>query len=503
MRLLVNFGASCVFLLFLVIFGVKSDFIIVINSSHQLEKLLKSYELENDTILLLESRITHEITPGKYCTVKISHSLTIASHSNDTLAQINCIPKKRVTHHDHEKTSGFAFYGTTGSLTMRSLSFINCGTNFTTLDSSIIKSTSRVCFTKDHAAALIFASIPRLLVEDVSISDYHGFAIVSVNLQNALFDSLHVTFNEHKTAIGSGILVLYNNENAPSVAADYALTISNSIFLKNHASTKYQKFIDELHCVSEIYKNFSCMPVVNAGGLTVFYAQTDLRAIVTLSGNTFLFCSGHLAGAILILHFNSSVNSKTIINGHSNFDSNSIAQHCYGAAIAATLYVGNNELNTSTYRPLTIVNGNFSRNGFSSNWMSGAISIALNAKNLEFILHPKIEIVFHRLLFYGNFGYNYGACMFVAVYPDLSIPSSVHILLESITAFGNPSPILPQVKKYIPVSLFYLANANITINGTMTNPGNFSYNYGSVFVITHSNANLEGSLYFDSNIAWS
>ena len=501
MGLLINFFVSCItFLLFFVSFGVKSDSIIVINGS-QLEKLLCTGKFyEKDTVLLLDSDIIHQITPGKYCTVKISHSLTIASHSNDTLAQINCTLSKRLKH-DHERTSGFAFYGTNGSLTMRGLSFISCGTNFTTLDSSIIKSTSRVCFTKDHAAALIFVSIPRLLVEDVSIFDYHGFAIVSVNLQNALFNLLNVSLNEHETAIGSGILVLFYNQNTPSLATDYALTISNSIFLKNYASTKYQKFFERLHCVSEIYKNFSCMPVVSAGGLTIFYTQTDIRATVTLSGNSFKYCSGHLAGAILILHFNSSVKSKTIINGHSNFDSNSIAHHCHGAAIAATLYVGNNELNT-TYTPLTVANGTFSNNGLGITWMSGTIDIAvIAADNLESKLHPKIQVVFCGLLFYGNFGYSYGACMFAALYSDLSKPSFVNILLESITAHSNPNvSLLPPAKKYIPVSLFYLSNVNITINGSVTNPGNFSYNFASVFFITHSNANLEGSLYFDSNI---
>ena len=497
MKLVVNFPANCIFLFFFVIFGAKSDSI-VISSSHQLEKLLctgKSYE--KDTVLLLDTRITHEITPGKYCTVQISHSFTIASHSNDTLAQINCISSERVgLNHDHERTSGFAFYGTTGSLTIRRLSFINCGT---TLDSSIINSTnSRVCFTQDHAAALIFASIPMLLVNNVSISNYHGFAIVSVNLPNASFNSLHVTFNEH-TAIGSGVLVLFYNQNTPSLVTDYTLTISNSKFLKNYASIKYQPFIEELHCASEIYKNFSCMPVVNAGGLTVFYTQSDIRATVRLSGNSFQFCSGHLAGAILIVHFNSSVESKTIINGHFNFDSNFIVHHCHGAAIAAILYVGNNELNT-TYRPLTVANGSFSKNGLSSNWMSGTIDIAVIADNLESILHPKIELVFWGLLFNGNFGDDYGACMFAAAYPDLSKPSFVHILLESITAHSNPNIFLLPTKNYIPVSLFYLSNVNVTINGSMTNLGNFSYNYGSVFVITHSNAYLEGSLYFDSNI---
>ena len=487
-----------IFLIFFVIFCVKSESIVVSNS-HELEKLLCSDNTyEKSTTILLDTDITHKITSGKYCIVNISHSLTIASHSDDTSihANINCVSSKKV--HQHKWTSGFAFHGI-GSLIIRRLGIANCGTNFTALDSSIINSTTfRIYFTHNHAAALIFAVIPRLQLDNVSIFQYIGFAIISVNLPNALFHSLHIFFNK-PVSIGSGVLFLFYNQKTLASVSDYSLSISKSTFFENHASIKYQNFLNKLHCVSEIYKNSSCMPVVSAGGLTILYTQTDARATVTLSNNTFQLCSGHLAGAILIVRFNSSVDSKTIIK-NSRFDSNSIVQYCHGAAIAAVLYFDNNELNT-TYKPLAITNVTFSSNGFSFNWNSGAIDIAvINVNNVELILHPKIELIFRKLLFHSNFAFNFGACMFAAVYPD-SMANFVHMLFESVIAYNNPNIFwLPQTEKYILVSLFYLSNIHVTINGTIANPGNFSYNYGSVFVIMNSNVYLEGHLYFDSNI---
>ena len=488
-------------MLFFVIFYVKSESIIV-NNSHQLEKLLCSDNTyKNSTTLFLDAN-TYNITSGKFCTVNISHSFTIIAIGTSIHATINCISSKKV--HKHNWTSGFAFYGT-GSLIMRRLGIANCGTNFTALDSRIINSTtSRIYFTQNHAAALIFASITRLLLDDVYISQYNGFAIISVNLPNASFHSLHIIFNR-PVAIGSGILVLFYNQETLASVSGYNLTISNSNFFENYASMRYQKSINN-KCISEIYKNSSCMPIVSAGCLTILYTQTDARATVTLSDNTFQLCSGHLAGAILIVRFNSSADSKTIIK-NSRFDSNSIVQYCYGAAIAAVLYFNNNELST-TYRPLTIINGTFSSNGINVNWSSGAINIAINnANSLESILHPKIEFIFHRLIFHSNFGFNSGACLSAAVYPDSSM-ANVHMLLESVIAYNNPiahrsnsnTIWLPPKEKYTLVSLFYLSNINVTINGSVTNPGNFSYNYGSVFVIMNSNVYLEGSVLFDSNI---
>ena len=496
MKLVEKCSKNSIFLLFVVFFCNKSQQIVV-NDRNELEKLLCSGNTyENNTTLLLNTSIIHNITPGKYCVVNISHSLIIASHSDDTFihATINCMPSNKV-----KWTSGFAFHGT-GSLIMRRLDITNCGTNFTALDNSIINSTtSRIHFTHNHAAALIFASIPRLQLDYVSIYQYIGFAIITVNLPNASFNSLHIFFN-NPASIGSGVLFLFYNQETLASVSGYNLSISNSSFFENRASSIYQNFFNNLHCVSEIYKNSSCMPVVSAGGLTILYTQSDVGATVTLSDNTFQWCSGHLAGAILIVQFNSSVDSKTIIK-RSHFDSNYIVNYCHGAAISAALYFNNSEVNT-TYKPLTITDGKFSSNGYSFNWSSGAIDIAIiNAKYLEHnILHQKIELSFCRLVFHGNFGFSFGACMFAAVYPD-SIANSVHMLLESVIAYENPNIVwLPQIEKYILVSLFYLSNINVTINGSVANPGNFSHNYGSVFVIIDSNVFLNGYLIFDGNI---
>ena len=492
---------SPVLLLFFVIFCVKSDTILV-NSSSQLEKVLCSNNTyNNDTTIHLIIGREFCIYPGKYCTINVSHSLTIASVNRTVRAQIACMPS------DHQKDGrfrGFAFYGT-GSLTIKMVIFHSCGTNFTTLDSRIINSTtSRVYFTHDHAAALIISGIPKVQLLSVVIVNYTGFALILVNLPNATLQLSYFRAKNNVNAIGSGVLVLFYDQEIPSLVSEYSLTFSLCKFEENHVHYQSSKVDENRHCVSEIYKNSSSMPVVSAAGLTILYSQSDARATVTLSYCHIIACSGYFAGGMLIVQFNSSVDSKTIINNggndktfSSNFSSNVIMKHnCRGAAIAAVFYFNNNELNT-------ITNASFFNNSFSlhqNSRLSGAIDIAvIDAKKLESILHPKIELVFRKILFFSNFGD--GACMSAAVHSSLRTNDFVHIFFESVTAFGNPNmTLLPSTKKYNPMSLFRLSNVNVTINGSVTSPGNFSYNYGSVFVLVNSNVYLEGILLFDSNI---
>uniref|UniRef100_A0A1X7U7I1 Uncharacterized protein n=1 Tax=Amphimedon queenslandica TaxID=400682 RepID=A0A1X7U7I1_AMPQE len=498
---------SPVLLLFFVIFYVKSDSIHVVSNSQLEEVLCSNNTYNNDTTILLTARMEFSILPGKYCTINVSHSLTIASDNKTVKAQIACMPSD---HQNNGRLRGFAFYGT-GSLTIRMVIFHNCGTNFTTLDSRIINSTtSRVYFTHDHAAALIISGIPRVQLLSVVIVNYTGFALILVNLPNATLQLGYFREKNNVKAIGSGVLVLFYDQETPLLVSEYSLTFSHCKFEGNHVHYQSSIVDDNRHCVSEIYKNSYSMPVVSAAGLTILYTQSDARATVTLSYCHIIGCSGYFAGGMLIVQFNSSVDSKTIINNEhydksrsSNFSSNVIMKHnCRGAAIAAVFYFNNNELNT-TYRPLTITNASFFNNSFSlhqNSRLSGAIDIAvIDANNLESMLHPKIELVFHGLVFFSNFGN--GACMSAAVHSYLRTTNFVHILLESVTAFGNPNmTLLPLAKKHNPMSLFSLSNVNVNINGSRTDPGNFSYNYGSVFVLMNSNAYLEGFLIFDSNI---
>ena len=94
----------------------------------------------------------------------------------------------------------------------------------TTLDEEqldIINSTSSlVYFTQHHAAVLVFTETSHLIIRDVSIFLYYGFAIVAVNLHNSTLDSININTSQgiekelqdkSGYSVGSGVLLIYQD----------------------------------------------------------------------------------------------------------------------------------------------------------------------------------------------------------------------------------------------------------------------------------------------------
>ena len=477
---------------------------IVVNTSHQLEGILcdGSKILSGDLFLLLDTNITHEIiSNGDFCAVNISHySLTITSDSNDSFAVISC------TASDKYWTRGFAFYGTNGSLAMRGLHFTNCGTNLTTLDSDIINSTtSSIHFTKRHAAVLVFTDIASMTVSNVTIMKYSGFAIVAVNLPYAVFDYLVVSYSQKtEFGIGRGLLLLFFDRisrETVDAQTQYQVNISNSTFYKNIIRTHNQVDV-HYPCPAIKHRKLSNMPVVNAAAVTILFTQNDTSpAIVRILNSSFTFNNEYFAGAMLILSFNSSIDSKTIIDG-SYFEHNFVHYTCKGGALSATFFFNKRNLTKQRYRPLVITNSKFKSNGFSDGRsISGTIKVAvykvLNYSEPEGV----VVISFSRLTFELNTSPKFGTCISIvsSTFP-IKGNNYLTIFFNSIVAYNNPNLSLKGISN--PASLFHFLNIfNVIINGTVTEPGNFSHNYGSVFELMRSQAVLAGHLLFNANIA--
>ena len=485
-----------------------------VNNSTQLQGLFCDYQYEfynDDIILLLNTSITHEITSGKYCALNISHTLTITSNSTH-LASIICIPGNSSAHNDKYWTRGFAFYGTNGTLIMHGLNFTNCGTNLTTLDSVIINSTSSpIHFTQYHAAVLVFTNIANLIVENMAITSYNGFAIIAMNLRNATFSNLYIAYSQNyelatssSISTGGGVLIVICNQRDSSFVNHYSIKILNSNFYKNFA---FNQYYHKLHCIAKVHSFYrkTSMPVINAAGLTILYTQSDVPATVAIIGSNFNVCRGYLAGALMILRLNSSVSSNTDISSCS-FSNNSVLSHCHGAAIAGNFYAFSAKvLNFKFYQPLIVDNTTFVNNGYSYKWSSGAINIALTTISGKDA--PSILLLFRNLTFTGNEAQTSGSCMYVSTYTITGYFSykdnnPAYIVMESINAQNNHisfDKVMPQ--NYIPVSVFNILYFNsIIINGTALSPGFYSYNYGSVFEIIDSSIILEGKLTFSNNI---
>uniref|UniRef100_A0A1X7TK62 Uncharacterized protein n=1 Tax=Amphimedon queenslandica TaxID=400682 RepID=A0A1X7TK62_AMPQE len=250
------------------------------------------------------------------------------------------------------------------------------------------------------------------------------------------------------------------------------------------------------------------MPVVNGAAVTILFTQNDAApAIVRILNSSFTFNSEYYAGAMIILSFNSSIASQTIIDG-SYFENNFIKESCDGAAISANLYFDRRNI-TKPYRPLVITNSRFSNNGFGdveSNWTTGAIKLeAYKHINAGFKTDNEVVIAFYNLTFTLNTAPSYGTCLYAIsnTFPDRSRSNFLTIHFDSIVAYNNPNLTVKElIGNFRPASLFSFNNINQTfINGTVNEPGKFLHNYGSVFELSRSLAILDGTLIFNENIA--
>ena len=178
--------------------------ILSLNASHpQIFNITKNYELEeflcsgtqllNDTTMKLSTNIHHFIHNVSFCIINTTYSLSIISNSSQQ-AVIQCNDSII------QPTSGFAFTNIQ-DLILQRLVLRGCGGYLKGLDTmNLINSTDfPLTFSQHHSAVLLFLHINTLLINEVSITYYYGFAVFAINLSNASINhseiSIHMVEN--------------------------------------------------------------------------------------------------------------------------------------------------------------------------------------------------------------------------------------------------------------------------------------------------------------------
>ena len=487
----------------------KCNKVINITSQDHFSKLYlcQHYNYTSDTTLLLLDTVYNISGNGSLCTINTNYSLTV--QGNKSMATIQCI-SSTYNNTDHP-TIGFAFTGSS-SLTLQRVTFIGCGANLTTLDKEqldIINSTSSlVYFTQYHAAVLVFTEMSHLVMRDVSISQYYGYAIVAVNLHNGTLDSINISVSmsiqisfQHDYNVGSGVILLYKEMSFNSSL--HKVEIVKSTFLHNYESIVYNNFI----CVTDFYNSFVHMlspkPVINAAGLTIVYTQNDIEAQISIENCIFKKNFGSIAGAMLVLHLNTIIHSKTIVSKNSVFDTNVILNSkCYVTGIVFVMFFDkafkslqmDTNLTNKIHYPLQVVNVTFTfQQNSDLNGQRGIIYMAvMNGKKLP------VSFLFSDVILRNNLVSSSSVdSFFAASYPP-TMESNIQILMNSVQVFDNN--LLHSSSMILPVSFFHFSDINnITISGSAENPSNFSFNIGTVIEAVRSHITLKGHIVFHNN----
>ena len=478
-------------LIFVISFKIAFSHRVNITNENELEQFLcgDQPEFYDDTTVILSSSITHYIDNVSFCLINTYFSLELTSDSLQP-AKIQC--------NDSTPTSGFAFTNV-HILTLHSLEFSGCGGYLRQLSliNAINSASSRVCFNQHQLSVLVFVHIEKLLIENVNISTYYGFAIIAINPRNALIDNIQINGTSYlvqnysyTNSTGSGLLLLYTDYNTSMLTHSvFSTSVKNAKFHDNYDSSTYSYCFTNIHHVK-----VPCFPLINAAGLTIIYSQEYFKANVQIEETKFTNNMGSFLGAMLILHYHTSLGKTALSNV--KFVKNKILNgECptLGSSLALAL------MNTSSQsKPLNIEYSIF--DDLKDNLLipegSGAVFIGVYNP----LPNSKVNVAFNNVTFSGNVIATTGSCLYAKTYFSKGEQNDIlFIFLANITAYKNF-----QINPY--TNIIHSANAKAG-HFTLFNVGLLhltGYNYfhdnsGSVFEITDTKIELYGKINFTKN----
>ena len=481
------------YFLFLVLSLILSS-----NASHpRIFNITKDYELEeflcsgtqllNDTTVKLSTNISHFIHNASFCIINTTYSLSIISNSSQQ-AVIQC-----------NDSSGFAFTNIQ-NLALQRLVLRGCGGYLKGLDViNLINSTdSPLTFSQHHSAVLLFLHINTLLINEVTITYYYGFAVFAINPSNASINHSEISVSyggkQGMNGFGSGIFLFFTDIIDVQPFTPFNVSINYTVFKTNYEFAYHQSNT----CFSDLMKhNIKRLPIANAAGLTVLYTQKNFTAEVYVSQSSFISNRGALTGAVLVMYFNSIAQSQTVISS-TIFKNNFINEPCPGRCISLFFHVSNKKqhyIENDQLSPLTIFNCLFFNDHLGRTQTAGLIYTSFYNPLKVYTVVRLNKVNFTSIQSSGT-----GTCLYALsdVLDSNSLRNDyVQVVMEDITAEKNFQNRASQFA-YI-ISLFAIQNiGSLLLNGSSS----FTDNYGSVFGVLNTKIVLEGLLNFTNNFAY-
>ena len=476
----------CLFLVLSLVLLSTASHPQIITKDYELEEFLCSgTQLLNDTTLMLSTNISHIIHKSSFCIINTTYSLNITSNSSQQ-AVIQCIDSII------QPTCGFVF-NNIQNLALQRLVFKGCGGYLKGLDvMKLINSTdSPVTFSQNQSAVLLFLHINALLINEVKITNYYGFAMFAINPSHASIIHSSISVSNGTNDFGSGMFLFFTDVKSSTACK---VIVNYTVFETNYEYTQPSNT-----CLSDLKHNIERLPIANAAGLTVLYTQKNFPAKVNVLQSSFIFNYGVSAGAVLVMYFNSVTQSQTVISS-TIFKNNFNIKPCPGSYLSLFFYVRNKEQHYSENDqlfPLTISNCSFTANPHHSDK-----DTSLGIIYLYFYNPLKVHTIvkFRKVNFTLIRSSGTGSCLYALsdVRDSNSLRNDyVQVIMEDITAEKNF-----QNDRFIhtyKLSLFAMQNiGTLLLNG----PSSFTDNYGSVFGVMNTKIILEGMLLFQNNAAY-
>ena len=449
----------------------------------------------NLTIILNHSLI-YNVTLKQTCVVSISGSLTIESDTSD-IVTVHCVNQSLI---NPQSTVAFGFIDT--DVTIRYVIFSGCGAFLQKMDDPLNKrlSSSKLHFNGSHHSALFVFMNSSVNFYRVNITNYYGFAVIGLDLKYSRFSSVGVTMDadaavssQSKPSIGSGILILFNNQSEPF---PYILSFYDCYFYRNYD-------FNNRFCVDSLTDNTNSEYMKNAAALTIIFSQTqkseNIKPLVVIEQTSFIHNTGSYCSGVMILMLNSTTGIVRIGQG-TRFISNNNYSPCPGSAVVFFMSVMNER--SVDFSPLELNDVTFKN---QDGLINGIFNAKVNSSGTVYIyvanLNGHVSFPISKVSFFENSGGQFGTCVLAIIGFESNIfHPKAKIILENVTASNNDLEYKESFSSDI--GLFTFENVNeVLIEGSCNHPSLFNGNKGSVIYAHNSNIYLNGYVTFSFNRA--
>ena len=492
----------CVLMLLLVLSLTWCPFTtLLIKTGNDLVKRLCDLNHMNVTVssnltIILNHSLIYNMTLKRTCVVSISGSLTIKSDTSD-IVTVNCVNQSFII---PQSTVAFGFIDT--DVTIRDVTFSGCGAFLQKMDDPLNKklSSSKLHFNGSHHSALFVFMNSSVNFYRVNITNYYGFAVIGVDLKSSRFTSVGVTMDadaavssQSKPSIGSGILILFNNQFEPY---PYNLSFYDCYFYRNYD-------FNNRFCIDSLSYDTNSEYIKNAAALTIIFSQTqkseNITPLVVIEQTSFVHNVGSYCSGVMILMLNSTAGIVRIRQG-TRFISNNNYSPCPGSAVVFFMRVKNERF--IDFSPLELKDVTFKK---QDGLINGIFNAKVNKSGTVYIyvanLNGHVSFPISNVSFFENSGGQYGTCVLAIIGFESNIfHPKAQIILESVTASNNELEY--EESFFSDIGLFTFENVNeIIINGSCNHPSLFNENKGSVIYAHNSDIYLNGYVTFSCNQA--
>ena len=311
----------------LLVYETFSHFLLLTEPSDLNNSLCGSNDgsvLPAGTQLLLSTDVHHVLSSTSFCLVSNTSNITLRSVSSIIPATITC-----KSHQNNSFASvGFGFYNVS-VLSIENVHITKCG-GLMPSTSTLYPNDTSFYFHESQSVTLLISYSSNIIMSNVNINNYYGFAVLLINLNNnSILNNVNISYSSGNVQCsenlslscgGSGLILYFSNlDNRTKVLRAYVL-LSTAYIRGSINTVPYGDVSNAGKVHTQKPKAISAF----SAGMTVIFSQGDYSANVVLSNTHWQYIFGGLFSGMAFIFNDAPIGKATITMKNSKLNHNVI-----------------------------------------------------------------------------------------------------------------------------------------------------------------------------------